>query len=795
MSIILPTWIERLLGINAGNGEGTACSLEFVWRWPPWITFLFVLFAAAFVVAIYLREGGHASRRRRILLATLRLSLIGLVLLMIAQTTLSLQKIGLPNVAVLLDDSLSMTTVDHYAERSRRAAVDRIKDARLENTELSRWNLARATLLESKNAWMRRLADDYNPRFYLLSGARPIHQQDMTGIAKEIRATLPSGQSTRLGDGVRAALDDLRGTSPAGVVLLTDGINTEGATLNDAAEYAKRRGVPLFFIGFGSEEPMRDVKLSDVLVDDVVFVDDVVNFECKVSASGFEGKNVAVTLREKNKQEVLAKTEITLGRDGLSQQVRIPYRPSKVGQFDFVVEVEPQKGEVQIENNRQTRTVQVRKEKIRVLLVQGSPSFEYRYLRNMLERDETIALRTVLQEADREHAEQDASALRTFPLRRDELFAYDVVIVGDANPKMLGEASLRNLADFVDQPAKGGALVLIAGASYMPAAYRDTPIGRMLPFDATGVKSPDSSRTLKEGFVVRPTDLGLASPPMQLGDGPDETLAIWRGLAPLYWLMELPELKPGVRVLAEHPTRVGADGRRLPVFCLQYIGAGKVLFHATDETWRWRYRTGDAYFARYWVQMIRYLCRAKLTDAGRSVALSTDRREYAQGESVRLRARFSDERLAPAADDGVAVVVELSGRQTHRVVLRRTSAARGVFETQLERPAPGDYHAWIVRPTLKDQTPAVDFVVAPPVGEFAKICMDAAEMRRAAEETGGCFYTFDSADRLHEDLPRGRQVPIESLPPMPLWNRWPVLALFLGLLIAEWILRKRGGMV
>ena len=73
--------------------------------------------------------------------------------------------------------------------------------------------------------------------------------------------------------------------------------------------------------------------------------------------------------------------------------------------------------------------------------------------------------------------------------------------------------------------------------------------------------------------------------------------------------------------------------------------------------------------------------------------------------------------------------------------------------------------------------------------------MDAAEMRRAAEQTGGRFYTFDTADRLLDDLPPGRQVPIESLPPLPLWNPWPVLALFLGLLIAEWILRKRREMV
>ena len=395
--------------------------------------------------------------------------------------------------------------------------------------------------------------------------------------------------------------------------------------------------MPLFLVGLGSDQPVRDLKLSDLLVDDVVFVDDVVDFECKLTATGFEGQKVPIALRRQGNPAELAKVEVTVGPDGQSQPIHLSYRPTEVGQFEFVVEVEPQKGELQAENNRQTRTIQVRKEKIRVLLVEGYPNWEFRYLGSMLQRDETIALGTVLQDADLEHAQQDPSALRAFPLQRDDLFSYDVIILGDANPSLLGATALQNLADFVDQPAKGGALILIAGPSFMPSAYRDTPLSRLLPFAPEGVRYPNPAAALTEGFVVQPTDIGLASPSMQLGNSPADTQAVWQHLAPLYWLVDLPPLKPGTRVLAEHPTRIGPDGRHLPVICLQYVGAGKVLFHATDETWRWRYRTGDAYFARYWIQTIRSLCRAKLTDAGHPVVLATDRREYAQGESVPLR--------------------------------------------------------------------------------------------------------------------------------------------------------------
>ena len=97
--------------------------------------------------------------------------------------------------------------------------------------------------------------------------------------------------------------------------------------------------------------------------------------------------------------------------------------------------------------------------------------------------DETIELHTVLQDADVEYAEQDKAALRVFPVRRDELFAYDAIILGDANPALLSAAALQNLADFADRPGKRGALVCLAGPRYMPQAYRDTPLERLMALE------------------------------------------------------------------------------------------------------------------------------------------------------------------------------------------------------------------------------------------------------------------------------------------------------------------------
>ncbi|HVW36473.1 MAG TPA: hypothetical protein VHB99_04180, partial [Pirellulales bacterium] len=428
-----------------------------------------------------------------------------------------------------------------------------------------------------------------------------------------------------------------------------------------------------------------------------------------------------------------------------------------------------------------------------VLLVQSYPNYEFRYLKHLLERDSTIQLKTVLQEADLEYAEQDQSALRVFPVRRDELFAYDVLIFGDVNPAFLSGSALEFISDFATE--KGGGVVFISGPRHTPLEYRDTPLAVLFPIDFNGAAGPDPGQVVNEPYQMAPTDDGLASPAMQLGDTPAETVEIWRKLPSLYWFFEAPTLKPAARVWAEHPVRLGPEGRRLPLIAMHYVGSGKVVFHATDETWRWRFRVGDVFFARYWVQTIRFLSRSKLLGKDRSAELTVDRREYRRGEPVRMRVRFLDDRQAPAEDDGVTLIVEHSGDKNRRVTLHRGGGHRGVFEGTLNNPTDGEYHVWLAAPSLPGEAPTADFRVAPPPGERAKLQTDVAELRSASAETKGRFYTLETAGKIARDLPAGRQVKTEPLPPIVLWNHWLLAPLVLGLLVAEWVLRKWGGML
>lgn len=787
----LPNFIERMLGIEpAGAGEGTAWTLENSWSWAPWLTLLFAIGTVAYVAWIYVHEGGEAGRWYKTALAAIRLSLFAIVLFMIAQFVLSLERTGLPYVVVVVDDSVSMGITDRYDdERLRAKLTDVVKRVGLH--DLSRLNLAKGVLLDNRAELLRAIKQDYKLKVYFLSNAARQQSAELAEIVTELQHLEPTGESTQLGRGIRSVLNDMLGSPPAAIVLLSDGATTEGEPLTAITGYARGKGVPLFTVAIGDEQPPSDLELSDLLVDEVVFVDDLVNFEFQLSASGLAGRPVEIVLKEEHNEAPLARMTVNAPPTGQPEKLRLPFRPPAVGQFEYVIEATPLADETSSDNNRQSRVVSVRKEQIRVLLVQSYPNYEFRYLKNMLERDSTIELKTLLQEADPEYVSQDKSAITVFPTRRDELYEYDVVIFGDVNPAFLSGSALSDLAAFVSE--KGGGLIVTAGPLFTPQAFRGTPLDLLLPVDLAAGDEPDRE-PLTEDYRAQPTELGLASPPLELGDNTEETRRIWRELPGFYWLYQANQLRPGARVLVEHPTRLLDDGRQLPVFALQYVGAGKVLFHATDETWRWRYRVGDIYFARYWVQTLRYLSRSKLLGKDRLAELSADRREYRRGEAARLRVRFLDERRAPADDSGVSLIVEHRGRKQN-VPLTRNSASRGIFDGVVPQLAEGSYHAWLATPALEGDPPAADFLVVAPPGEFASTVVDVGELERAALETRGKFYRVVNVSSLVDDLPRGRQVPIDSLPPLVLWNQWPLLALFLVLLMSEWLLRKRRGLL
>lgn len=796
------TWLDRIFATAApSQGEGIETAIVHTWPWPFWVTLLALMAMVALVVAVYLRERIAAAASWRAVLIGLRLAVLGLVLFMMYGWMRHRHRTDLPDAVIVIDDSASMAVIDHYEKAEDRAAVEkRVRAAGLD--EPTRINLAKTLLLERDARLWNELATRYNLKVYRIGESTRVEAAQGDERLAALRALQAEEPASRLGRGLRDVLEGQRGRPTAAIVILSDGITTEGRSLSETAEFARRKAIPLYTVALGSARAPRDLRLHDLLVDEVAFVGDLINFDVKLTASGYAGQQATLRLKRDGESAILAEKQITIGEDGATTSERLSLRPTEQGEFRFVIEVEPLAGEANITNNRQTATVRVQDEAIRVLLVQAYPNYEYRYLKNLLERelnskpaaaDET-AFRVVLQEADAKYEQFDKTALKDFPVRREDLFAYDVLIFGDVNPSFLSRSMMDNIRAFVEE--RGGGVIFTSGPRYTPLAYRDTPLQALFPIDLSTAVAPDPHQPITQGFRPRPTPLGISSAPLQLGDSPAESLRIWSEKLPsLYWMLEAHDLKPGARVLAEHPTRTNTHGQNFPLIALQFVGAGKVVFHTTDETWRWRYRAGDLYLSRYWIQMIRYLSRSKLLGTNRQVELVADPPQARRDEAVRLRVRFFDDRAAPAEDDGVTLMLEREEGQRKSLTLHRDAAARGVFAGSVSNLAEGRYRVWLAAPTLEGKPPATQFSVIEPPGERNRLETDLADLRAAAEKTQGRFYTFATASKLVDDLPAGRQVRIESMPPEAVWNYPLLAAAFITLLVTEWLLRKYVGLL
>ncbi len=803
MSDTNPNLLERIANaLLVERAPDVTPVYEHSWPLSTGLTVLAALLLAVGAFFIYTREKASASKLMRWTMAAMRSLALAIAIFMMYGWMLRQHRLDLPDLALVVDVSASMAAADAYQDQARRQRVEAIK-AEGESAQPTRLDLAKRAFLSSRRPLIDELSERYNLKLYFVSGATT--SQSGNSATEILSAAEATGEQSRLGDGLRSVLEFQRGRPTSSVILVTDGVTTAGQSLASAAEYARRISMPVFTIGAGDDQTPKDVRVGDLLVEEVAFAGDLIHFDFKIASSGYQGKSLRIRLHKQGDSRTLDEKTVTLGEDDVARGIRLSHREEEQGEFVFVVQADVLDKETNLENNSVSRAIQVREETIRVLLVQEYPSFDFRFLKTMLERrlkrgsqgeEKLIDLTTILQESDLDYSESDASAQRVFPVSRDELFSYDVIIFGDVDRSLFGDSTLQLIADFVRE--RGGGIVFIAGPRHTPLDYRDTPLADLMPFELSTAVAPPVGAILDETFEYRlqATRLGMSSPQLQVADGLVGSLRAWRDMPPMHFLLRTPDLRAGARVLLEHESKTGPNGVPLPLVTMQFAGAGKVIFHATDESYRWsRHEDGAEYYERYWLQTIRFLSRSRLLGADRGAELQSDRREYHRGESVSIRLRFLDERKAPAEDDGAVVVVEQEGGKRRQIRMSRGSIGRAVFEAEVTGLVDGRYRAWLATPTLDGQPPSTEFEIAPPLGEQARIQMEQAELARTAKLTGGKFYYLENLGGLLDDLPEGRKVRIESMPPEPVWNSNYLACLLVGLLVGEWLLRKRAGML
>ena len=705
-----------------------------------------------------------APMKHRIVLTALRLATLGLMLFCLFRPVLVVRAaVSQQNfIGVLIDDSRSMQIADEAGQT--RGAVVRQQFA-------------------PDSPLMKSLSEKFLVRTFRFSASakRLSAPQELTF----------GGSQTRLGIALEGARQELAGLPLAGLVMVSDGADTTDASLSDALLALKAADVPVFTVGVGEESLHKDIQIGRISVPRATLKGTSILVDAVVTHRGFPGETVMLDVEDEGR--IVGSQEVRLPADGEPAAVRVRFTASEAGPRIFRFKITPRPGEMVTQNNARETLIDVRDRAERILYFEGEPRFELKFIRRAVTDDANLRLVALQRTADNKYLRlgvDDADhLLGGFPKTREELFAYRGLILGSIEAGAFTGDQLRMISDFVEK--RGGGLLMLGGPrAFAEGSYAGTPVADVLP-----VVLERPMKALDAGAVARlkvhPTRDGAAHAVTQLGANEQASSAIWEKLPTLTSVNALRAVKPGATILLS-----GTDERRREqvVLASQRYGGGKALAFPVQDSWLWQMHADipveDMTHENYWRQLMRWL----VDGVPDHVEAHTSAERVEAGENVTVTADVVDPTFVEINDARVVAHVE-GPRGTTDLPLQWTGERNGEYRGVFTASDEGLYAVRVeaTRGTTALGTGVTQLRAAPGDSEYFDAGMNAARLKRIADETGGRFYKSADAGSLAEDVRySGRGV--TTTEERDLWHMPFVLGLMLLLMCGEWGYRRAVGL-
>ena len=587
------------------------------------------------------------------------------------------------------------------------------------------------------------------------------------------------------------------------VVMCTDGRHTTGPVPEDAARLLSARGIEFHILGVGCEIPPQDICVARLDGTLSVFLEETIRLTAHIKVAGCKGKKCTLTLQLGD--QIVQQRELKLEKDGWLQET-FDFAADKPGSNLFIATIKPIVGEVMTDNNSAETVVDVANDRLKVLLVDETPRWETRYIASLLRRERKMTL----DENWLLVRERLGLPLQVIPDEQTVLDAYEIVVLGDIDPKLrLSERDQQHLSSYVSD--NGGFLVLVAGPDAMPRSYITGPIAELLPVKNQAPTTASAS-TGGGGYVpgrvgVKLDPAGIRNEITQILRNPKLNQELWPALPKLEWVARPAYPKPGATVLLTTD-----DARKDVVVAVQNFGAGRVLYIGTDDTWRWRDKVADRVHAFFWSQAMRWGTSNRLSGGPRLKA-GLDRRQIRPGENIEIVARPRDaqglalsgamviaELLNKAGEDEAVSSQTLNGlavrRRIQRVQLQAVPDSGGLYRGSLEKISLGTHtiRVRVEAPGFEGVSQDLQVISRDLVGqEGVELGRDTARLTAMAQAGSGRYLDILDAPQLFAQLgTQGKYHNIEIS--YELWSSYPVLGLIVLLLSLEWVLRKRAGL-
>lgn len=669
----------------------------------------------------------------------------------------------------------------------------------------------------------------YGVRLYTF-GARPSEMKvtdlpfaDLTHTARV--AVARDIGNTDIAQALEKVSADIPSEETAGIVLVSDGRHHAASAVEPLARKLGLQQVPVFPVTVGGNAiPPTDAAVAAVEAPESVSTNDRAAFAIDLKLDGLAGTNVVVTLFDGD--IAVASNTVTPPSQSCRKGIQLSTAPKTNGLHEYRIEVSSFPADVNAGNNVYRVPVLVNSDRLNVLLVEGTPRWEFRYLKNLfMERDKTVQLQHLLLHPDRidgfTHRPSRAATASPvtaepeatlFPANESEWRKFDVIVLGDVDPADLGRQNMAILKRYVT--SRGGSLIVIAGRLHMPHRYAGTPLAEILPVTFTPSSRPYLAAP-ETGFRLALTAQGRHTVFMKLDDDPARNQQAWDTVPTLYWRHGTLTAKAGASVLAYAvPTQPELaapasppDGDALltrqqyerdhALIVTHQAGFGSVLMFTFDQTWRMRYRKGDALHHKLWGQILRWATADRIASGSARVRISAGRPRYAVGEPVRLHARLATADLMPVTNATLLATVWSGDRRILRRPLLYRAESPGVYTAET-RPLPdGRYRVELETAGVRElagvppRDMTAEFAVAAAAeAETVELSADRGLLSRIASLTGGDVLEPTELDSLAARLGPAVKSRLDRRQ-IDLWNSWPWFLLIVALLTAEWLVRKK----
>ena len=736
--------------------------------WPVTTILIAVAAVAAVVGFSYLRPRGRAGALDRSIMAALRTSALGVIVLCLLQPTLVLRSV-VPQrnfVGILVDDSHSMTLTDENG-RPRSAFI--------------------ADQLTAEGELMKALTERFAVRTFAFSStARRVDNPTALGF---------EGTRTDLANALDRVREDLSSVPLSGIIVVSDGADNGGRVMAESLVPLQAASIPVFTVGLGEEALSPDVQLDRVQAPRSVLLGSAVVVDVVVSHRGFAGQPVALEVEDDGR--ILTRQDVPLGRNGEPVVARVRLIADRVGPRRLIFRIPVAEGERVTGNNQRELLMDVQDTRQKILYFEGEPRFEVKFMRRAIEDDENIQLVVLQRTAPDKFLRLDvdgATELQEgFPKTREELFRYQGLILGSVEAGFFTHDQLLMIHDFVSQ--RGGGLLVLGGRHALAeGGYIGTPVADAIPV-VLGETMSDPTRPLE--VKVSPTPAAALHPATQIASSGEASADLWETLPPLTTVNPIQEVKPGATaLLVGRPTGGTVSTPDQVVLAWQRFGRGRSFALPIQDSWLWQMHADvpldDQSHERFWQQLLRGL----VDGVSDPVVVTLDREQVELGEPVRVTARVRDSTYIELNDAAGSILVTAPDGTERELPLEWSVEDDGMYAASFVPDQEGNWHLGVEASRGGSVIGTDDgwLRVGPGDDEYFDAARRTALLERIAEQTGGRSYTEATVDELPEDL-QYAGTGVTTVEERDLWDMPVLFLILIGLIGSEWALRRRRGLV